>query len=496
MAPKLQKKPNAYVPKKGKFRKAFKRPASVKSKEYNAVKYVRVPTPPAPRHRGEQAKWRRSLKDLLCATNKSIVDMLTKDKILPNWQGMQCPRCQKGTLSGLIDCPGGGSLKKYRCGYKKCQHYLNPHHLHPLFQECRGPQGHTLQVQAAVLLLKLAEVKNDKIHKLLDVNHKAVEDMDKRLSEVRRTWVEQKQKTMKVGDGTSWVDVEGAVRKVEWKPLADKHLKGRAVVFHTDSAKSFQLRVQGIVHDNVVHAKKRVKINGKFVWKAPTYMSRFSLDSWPHDTIPEGEITWTAADWGGMDDRWLLCGYDFTVNSGSCSLSVDGCVHSPNFPNQYDTKACEPCIVGLVFPAFQEITPRPGMEVKSISFQTEQNWDRLRLNGVVYSGSSGPQGIIATGEPIHWQPDQVGQAAGWELCASSVFSVLQGNCTVEANCVESPQHSDEGCIIAASGRIPVRSAHFDLEVGSEFLSIGYEFFWGNQGPFDDYVEGPESEKGR
>ena len=209
MAPKLQKKPNAYVPKKGKFRKAFKRPASVKSKEYNAVKYVRVPTPPAPRHRGEQAKWRRSLKDLLCATNKSIVDMLTKDKILPNWQGMQCPRCQKGTLSGLIDCPGGGSLKKYRCGYKKCQHYLNPHHLHPLFQECRGPQGHTLQVQAAVLLLKLAEVKNDKIHKLLDVNHKAVEDMDKRLSEVRRTWVEQKQKTMKVGDGTSWVDVEG-----------------------------------------------------------------------------------------------------------------------------------------------------------------------------------------------------------------------------------------------------------------------------------------------
>ena len=30
--------------------------------------------------------------------------------------------------------------------------------------------------------------------------------------------------------------------------------------------------MQGIVHDNVVHAKKRVKINGKFVWKAPTYV--------------------------------------------------------------------------------------------------------------------------------------------------------------------------------------------------------------------------------
>ncbi|OLP77276.1 hypothetical protein AK812_SmicGene42676 [Symbiodinium microadriaticum] len=49
-----------------------------------------------------------------------------------------------------------------------------------------------------------------------------------------------------------------------------------------------------------------------FRTKAPS-ADAFALDDWPHDTIPEGEITWTAADWGGMDDRWLLCGYDFTV---------------------------------------------------------------------------------------------------------------------------------------------------------------------------------------
>ena len=29
-----------------------------------------------------------------------------------------------------------------------------------------------------------------------------------------------------------------AVRRVEWKPLADKHLRNRSVTFHTDSAKS------------------------------------------------------------------------------------------------------------------------------------------------------------------------------------------------------------------------------------------------------------------
>ena len=50
----------------------------------------------------------------------------------------------------------------------------------------------------------------------------------------------------------------GAVRRVEWKPLADKHLRNRSVIFHTDSAKSYKLRVDGVLHDRVVHAKKRV----------------------------------------------------------------------------------------------------------------------------------------------------------------------------------------------------------------------------------------------
>ena len=49
----------------------------------------------------------------------------------------------------------------------------------------------------------------------------------------------------------------GAVRRVEWKPLATKHLRNWRVVFHTDSAKSYKLRVGGVLQDRVVHAKKR-----------------------------------------------------------------------------------------------------------------------------------------------------------------------------------------------------------------------------------------------
>ena len=39
----------------------------------------------------------------------------------------------------------------------------------------------------------------------------------------------------------------GAIRKVEWHPIAKKHLKKRAVIFHTDSAKSYKQRVEGVL---------------------------------------------------------------------------------------------------------------------------------------------------------------------------------------------------------------------------------------------------------
>ena len=64
----------------------------------------------------------------------------------------------------------------------------------------------------------------------------------------------------------------GAVRKVEWKPLAAKWLKDRQVILHTDSAKSYASKISGVLHDRVVHKKKRVKVNGKFKWVAPTYV--------------------------------------------------------------------------------------------------------------------------------------------------------------------------------------------------------------------------------
>ena len=65
----------------------------------------------------------------------------------------------------------------------------------------------------------------------------------------------------------------GPIRKMEWASIGQKHLQNRRIVFHTDSAKSYKLRIDGVIHDKVAHQKKRVKAaNGKWGWVSPKYV--------------------------------------------------------------------------------------------------------------------------------------------------------------------------------------------------------------------------------
>ena len=42
------------------------------------------------------------------------------------------------------------------------------------------------------------------------------------------------------------------------------------MILHTDSARSsYKAKVPGVLHDSVVHQKKRVKVKGKYVWPTP-----------------------------------------------------------------------------------------------------------------------------------------------------------------------------------------------------------------------------------
>eukprot|EP00969_Alexandrium_andersonii_P210582 9302319-Alexandrium_andersonii.AAC.1 len=61
----------------------------------------------------------------------------------------------------------------------------------------------------------------------------------------------------------------GAMKKTDWAPWASTHLNDRRVVLHTDSARSYRMHVPGMLHDAVVHKKKRVLVNGRYKWLRP-----------------------------------------------------------------------------------------------------------------------------------------------------------------------------------------------------------------------------------
>ena len=96
-----------------------------------------------------------------------------------------------------------------------------------------------------------------------------------------------------------------------------------------------------------------------------------------------------------------------------CQLDGDGCVTSHNFPRYYGTQ--EHCSI--------EIEPSLATPLNVTDFKTESNHDILTVNGKVYSGSTGPQGITPL-EAIVWRSDNSVSKRGWRLCPSTVGSAI------------------------------------------------------------------------
>ena len=67
----------------------------------------------------------------------------------------------------------------------------------------------------------------------------------------------------------------GPIRKVDWKKFAMKRLKGTKIRLHTDGARSYKLKVPGVWHYNVVHQKKKIKVQGKMRWVKPAFVKMF-----------------------------------------------------------------------------------------------------------------------------------------------------------------------------------------------------------------------------
>ena len=347
-----------FVAKRGKLRRVAKRPASKKCLEYKSVKYVRGERdlPPAG-VRLDRVHWKRTVPELLKATDRQIVQILQQDKMLPKWHGKVCPHCQRGHLQEKLRY----GKPHYRCRAKGCQRYVSPQYLHPFFTSCLGPQATSLQLQSATLFMLLTGCSFPQVHLALGINHKAIEDMFARIATARQAYVVEKQKSIVFGHEKSWVDVEadeatfqrtnvskdveykdsaqtgkpilweqwsgimvrgkpstlllsrlappltksrapgpGAIRKVDWQPLATKHLLNSHVVLHTDSAKSYKARVKGVLHDAVVHCKKKTlsPCGKKTQWRSPQYVRVVN------HKLPNGKTLKVKAGTQHIDRAW------------------------------------------------------------------------------------------------------------------------------------------------------------------------------------------------
>ncbi len=333
---------NFPAPKRGKIRNASRtakgRKHAKDDKVYRKVLYVRsgAPTRPVRRIRNNVT---RTVTDFLAATDRQVVTMLVKDGILRKRAGDLCPRCKGGRLGPLALVSSRGRLF-HRCSRKGCQAYVAPHGNHPIFNTANGRCFVRLQDQAAALLCAVQGSPQTLAHSLFGFGEKFLRTVCEKNDKCRAAYVEAKEKDIVFGEGMAWKDVEadevdlrgnlvdgaaseeddeaveweqwggvvergaphtllltrlqpkktkkgahgpGPIRIPDWVPIAEKYLMGRKVILHTDGARTYSLKVDGVLHDHVVHQKKPLKVgdklvrkSGRLVWITPQYVRLFT----------------------------------------------------------------------------------------------------------------------------------------------------------------------------------------------------------------------------
>ena len=108
------------------------------------------------------------------------------------------------------------------------------------------------------------------------------------------------------------------------------------------------------------------------------------------------------------------------VTSGLCTVASDAtCFRSPNYPSSYDDN--QQCTITVA--AHEEVT------LSVTAFDTEVGWDKLTVNGVQYSGSTGPEGVqVAAGSTITWTSDDADFFSGFEICTGGTGAVPSQTC--------------------------------------------------------------------
>ena len=94
----------------------------------------------------------------------------------------------------------------------------------------------------------------------------------------------------------------------------------------------------------------------------------------------------------------------------SCS-AVGGCFYSPNYPDDYEAgSSCE-------------YEAQGNGTLKVVTFNTEEEFDNLTINGVEYSGRVGPECVyVFKNDVLKFSADVYTESSGYEICFSETSS--------------------------------------------------------------------------
>lgn len=188
-----------------------------------------------------------------------------------------------------------------------------------------------------------------------------------------------------------------------------------------------------------------------------------------------------------------------------CTVDEEDCALSPNYPQNYGNgEKCRLDVLG-------DPETRPAIRVES--FNTEDGYDMLTVNGMVFDGTTGPEGLVPSGS-IDWVSDGSVTKGGWKLCPAKVppptvlptpaptaapeaWRVILGPCTVESDgCARSPNYpgnydNDEGCVIEVlnPSAFPIQVSNFDTEYGYDILTVNGRKYSGATSPSGEMPTG-------
>jgi hypothetical protein len=183
-----------------------------------------------------------------------------------------------------------------------------------------------------------------------------------------------------------------------------------------------------------------------------------------------------------------------------CTVDEDDCALSPNYPQSYSNdQSCKLHVLGATGTV-------PAIRV--VSFETESYFDTLTVNGEIFSGTTGPEGLVVPSGSIDWLSDGSVTKQGWKLCpaegppstllptpappTTAPWIKVSGPCTVDTDgCALSPNYpgkygNNEECyiLILNPAAFPIQVSDFDTEKDYDFLTVDGESYSGATFPGD------------